>query len=397
MTTVADPTYVIPRQHWTPTADVSCTLVEFDFAGIEALLTGMFLWRHGFDAEGAKQYIRLSRLDIHSAVTAVTLGKPVDLTQDDVTVRSALKAIKKAHDKERDICKRVVHGSNFGMSEYGLVEKFPEYFPNLQAARKQMQYYYAIAPDLPKWHNALRKRAKDAGYLGGTTAITGEQSIWTHPYGYRHWFWDVLNYKPCNEFTARKWLKDPARAHRIVYMHGRPFQVANGADANRVIAFYPQSTAAGRLKEAQLRLFLPWSDDYIGDCYFGRTPLLGPIHDSLFLHVPNRCLDRVIEIVARVMQEPSRHLPIPIEWGWGPYLPIGVSAKAGKNWAPAVDGDRQAKLLKQTGVTVPINSDGMEEIEIPEWVPSAGADDPVLPREGEGEEEDWQLLKRAVA
>lgn len=357
------------------TADVSCSLIEFDFAGIEAVLTGFFLYRHGFGSEGARQYIRLARLGMHAAVTGLKVNRPVDLTQDDAAVKSNLDAIKEAYPVEYDTSKRTVHANNFGMSTYGMVEKFPEFFPTLKAAQEFQQYYYALAPDLPKWHHALRHQARDKGFLGGVTRPGQVASIWDHPYGYRHWFWDVLNYQPCNEFVARKWLRDPRLAHRIVYLHSRPFKVNNGGDANRVIAFFPQSTASGRLKEAELRLFLPWSDDYIGDCYFGRTPLLGPIHDSLLLHVPNRCVDRVTEIVARVMQEPSSKLPIPVEWGWGEYLPIGVAAKIGRDWS----------------------STGMRKHAIPQWVASAGADDPVLPRESEGEFDDWQELARRVA
>ncbi len=357
------------------TSDCSCRLLEFDFSGIEAVLTGWYLYRHGFSSDGAKQYIRLARLGMHAGVTALKVGKPVDLTADDVTVKANLDDVKRTYPKEYDTSKRTVHAKNFGMSAYGQVEKFPEFFPTLKVAEEFERFYYALAPDLPTWHQALRKQARDVGYLGGVARPDAPASIWTHPYGYRHWFWDVLNYQPCNEFTARKWQKDPARAHRIIYLHGRPFRVQNGGDANRVVAFYPQSTAAGRLKEAELRLFLPWSADYIGDVYFGRTPLLAPIHDSLLLHVPNRCVDRVVEIVARVMQEPSARLPIPIEWGWGSYLPIGVNAKIGHDWSPR----------------------GMQDLKIPEYTLSAGPDPQVLPRESEGELEDWQLLARSVA
>lgn len=378
------------------TADVSCRLLEMDFSGIEALLTGRCLWAHGFSSEGARQYIRLARLGMHAAVTSLKVDRPVDLSQPDPTVRQALNEIKKAHPKEYDTSKRTVHANNFGMSTFGMVEKFPEFFPNLKAAEIFQGYYYALAPDLPRWHTALRKQAREVGYLGGPTLPGAVASIWDHPYGYRHWFWDVLSYQPTDDFTARKWLKDPARKDRIVQLHGRWFKVKFGGDSNRVIAFFPQSTAAGRLKEVELRLFLPWSPDYIGDCYFGRTPLLGPIHDSLLLHIPNRCFDRVVEIVARVMQEPSRYLPIPADWQWGPYLPIGVSAKAGRNWAPKIDDAEQAKL-RAKDYEVALNYDGMEDIEIPAWVPNAGADDPVLPREGEGEEDDWNMLKRVVA
>jgi len=358
------------------TADCSCRLLEFDFSGIEAVLTGRCLWAHGFSSEGAKQYIRLARLGMHAAVTSLKVNQPVDLSQPDAQVKPALDAVKKAYPLEYDTSKRTVHAKNFGMSTYGQVEKFPEFFPTLKVAEEFERFYYALAPDLPRWHYALRKQAHDAGFLGGPTLPGATPAIWDHPYGYRHWFWDVLTYQPCNEFTARKWLRDPTRAHRIVYLHGRPFKTKPGADHNRVVAFYPQSTAAGRLKDAELRLFLPWSEDYIGDVYFGRTPLCAPIHDSLLLHVPTRAVDRVVEIVARVMQEPSERLPIPVEWGWGSHLSIGVAGKIGKDWSPKT----------------------MMDLKIPEYqFVHAGPDPQVLPREGEGEEEDWRLLARNVA
>lgn len=382
------------------TSEVSCTLLEFDYSGIEAVMTGMFLWRHGFSSEGARQYIRLSRLGMHAAVTGLKVGKPVDLTLADDVVAKSLKAIKAEYPKEYDTSKRTVHANNFGMTTYGMVEKFVEFFPTLKAAEEFQSFYYALAPDLPKWHGALRKQAREAGFLGGPTAAGQQPSIWTHPYGYRHWFHDVLNYQPTNEFTARKWMRDVTRQHRITMLHGRYFKIGFGNDGNRVIAFYPQSTAAGRLKEAQAYdegLFVPWSENYIGDVYFGRTPLCGPIHDSILLMVPNRCVDRVVEIVARVMQKPSTRLPIPVEWGWGPYLPIGVAAKAGRNWSPKIDEIERDKIKVKTGVDVGLNHDGMTDIDIPQWVLTAGPDDPVLPREGEGDLEDWQMLQRSVA
>jgi hypothetical protein len=393
-------------------ADVSCRLLEVDFSGIEAVLTGRCLWAHGFASDSpdseAKQYIRLARLGMHAAVTALAVGTPIDLRADDAIVKEQLNAVKKKYPAEYDTSKRTVHANNFGMTVYGMVEKFPEFFPTIAAASKFQSFYHSLCPPLPKWHIGLRRQARETGKLGGLT-LQGVPSRWDHPYGYQHWFWDVLNYRPCNEFTARKWLRDPERAWRIVQLHGRWYKMDPGGDANRVIAFYPQSTAAGRLKEVQRHLFVPgageeagYGNTYIGDAYFGRTPLLGPIHDSLLLHLPVRVFDRVLEMVLRVMQTPSTYLPIPEAWGWGPYLPIGVSAKAGKNWAERVTEDDQIKIQIKHGVTVPLNDSGMEEIKVPAWtwVPTAGPDDPVMPREGEGGEdaqEDWDMLKRAVA
>ena len=390
------------------TADVSCRLVEVDFSGIEAVLTGWYLHRHGIDSDGGRTYIRMARLGIHAGVAALKAGDPVDWSWEDAQIKPHLKRIKSEHADLYDPAKRTVHANNFGMSTYGMVEKFPQFFPNLKVAEEFQGLYYALAPGLPTWHEALRRRAKDHHRLGGTTAPPTEPSIWDHPYGYRHWFWDVFSYRPCNEWTARKWLQDPKRAWRVIKMHGRWYTATMGGDANRVIAFYPQSTAAGRLKEAELDLFLPDSPDYIGDCYFGRTPLLCPVHDSLLLHIPHRCWDRVVETVIRVMQRPSERLPIPIAWGWGPYLPIGVSAKAGKNWAAAVSEEEAGRL----GITS--NVLGMEDIAVPTWtwegvsheLNAAGQDSPVLPMdesEGEGrgagmveQWEDWRALERRV-
>lgn len=362
------------------TADVSCRLLEVDFSGIEAVLTGYYLYRHEIDPVGAPLYIRMARLGIHAGVAGVAAGEPVDWSASDDDCRKQIKHIKSTFPDLYDPAKRTVHANNFGMTTHGMVEKFPKFFPTIKHAEKFQDHYYQLAPGLPKWHLALRQHAHKHGWLGGVALEGSAPSIWTHPYGYRHAFWDVLSLKPVNEFTARKWLRDPRRAWRIQSLHGRWFASGMGGDANRVIAFYPQSTAAGRLKEAQLRLFLPDSPDYIGDAYFGRTPLLVPIHDSLLLHVPNRAWDRVVETVIRVMQDPSERLPIPAAWGWGPSLPIGISAKAGKNWAP-----------KDAG-----NADGMTEIPVPLWAYSP-PDDPVLPREGEGEFDDWKALERTVA
>lgn len=361
-------------------ADVSCRLLEVDFSGIEAVLTGWYLHRHAIDPAGAKTYIRMARLGIHAGMAALAASKPVDWTWEDAYIRKYLKEIKAEYPELYDPCKRTVHANNFGMTTHGMVEKFPKFFPTIKHAEKFQTFYHTLAPGLPKWHQAIRRHAHETGTLGGASLPNVEDTIWTHPYGYRHAFWDVMALRPVNEFDARKWLADPRKAWRVKHLHGRYFTMSMGGDANRVIAFYPQSTAAGRLKEVQLRLFLPDSPDYIGDAYFGRTPLLVPIHDSLVLHIPNRIWDRVVETIIRVMQDPSPYLPIPANWNWGPHLPIGISAKAGRNWAPAGEG----------------NVNGMTEIPVPVWAYQE-PDAPVLPREGEGELDDWRALERSVA
>lgn len=371
------------------TADVSCRLLEVDYCGIEAVITGWFL--------RDPAYIRLARLGIHAAVAAQKLGQPIDLSLPDVEVSERLKAIKIEHPLTYDICKRVVHANNYGMTTYGMVEKFPESFPTERAARETQQHYYALAPTLPEWQLAVRTQAKKLGYLGGPTPPGAVPSKWDHPYGYRRWFWDVLSYRPTNEFTARKWSCDNRWKTRIIYMHGRPYKVQLGGDSKRVIAFYPQSTAAGRLKEVELALFHPQSHTYIGDCYFGRTPLVGPIHDSLLLHLPNRCFDRVAHQVFTVMTQPTMHLPCPLEWNIGSHLGIGIAAKTGINWAPHINEDRALQIKLETGVNVSVNLLGMEDLAVPVMnlqVPNLD-DTSVLPRDDDSEDE-WKSLARVI-
>ena len=140
--------------------------------------------------------------------------------------------------------------------------------------------------------------------------------------------------------------------------------------AERVLAFYPQSIAAGILKEAMLRLFADRdSPSYIGDAYFGQTPLRAPIHDSLLLEIPDRAWDRTVEIVCMEMQRPVIEQPLPPSWGRsGECVAIGVAAKAGTDWA------------------------AMEEIQVPGYESDWHAE----PVEDE-DEDDWSDLGRVIA
>jgi hypothetical protein len=359
------------------TADVSCRLLEVDYAGVENVLTGYYLWHHGIETpDGAAGYIRWCNLGLHAAVTAIKVGDPAFPNWPDDRISAHLAKIKSAHATEYDIIKRVDHGTNYGLTPYGMTEMFPEYFHSVAEAQKGQEFLFTLAPGLPKWHHALRKQARDVGYLGGVTLPPAAPSRWDHPFGYRHWWWDVLSYKPTDEVTARKWLANPKQRDRIVVLHGRYFKIDYGGDSKRVIAFYPQSTGSAILKRAELRLFSPWSPDYIGDCYFGRTPLLHPIHDALLLHVPNSIYDRIVAIVVRVMQDEIRQLPIPPEWHMGKYLRIGVAAKGGRTW-----DSRDMKKLRVEPIQY--------GVELPE-------DNPVIPRE-DTSHEDWDALARSVA
>lgn len=359
------------------TADVSCRLLEVDYAGIENTLVGWCMWRHGIETpEGAAQFIRWCHLGLHAAVCALRVGDPAYASWPDDRVSTHLAKIKDQHYTLYDICKRVDHGTGYGLTPYGMTEMFPDYFKTVAQAKEGQSFLFALAPGLPKWQHAVQVRAREVGYLGGLTLPPAAPSIWDHPFGYKHWLWDVLNYKPMDEVSARRWLADPQRKIRVTQLHGRWFQVNLGGDSKRTIAYYPQSGGSGILKRAENRLFLPWSPDYIGDAYFGRTPLLHPIHDALLLHLPNRVYDRILEIVVRVMQDTLSMFPVPAEWQMGPFLRIGASAKGGRTWDA-----RDMHTIK----IAPIRYDV-----------AAAEDVPTLPRD-ESQQEDWDALQRRIA
>lgn len=298
-------------------ASAGCMLIEADFSGIEAVLTGWFM--------GDPDYIWWAHRGVHALVTAHLLHQQgiVDRVPDRHTwpeeeIVKFLKHIKKAHEGPYNQCKRCVHGNNYGLTVRGMALQFPDEFPTVKAAKEIQDIYYKVAPGLPRWHEQIRQRAAKQGYLGGP----GD-----HPFGYKHWFFNVLGYRPV-----------PAGAHNsdypVVRMGNKNFFVTLGEDAKRCVAFFPQSTAAGIIKETMLRLFADRDHpSYIGDLFYGRTPLRAPIHDSLLLEVPIPKVDYAVEKLVIEMTRPIRELPCPPEWGLGSHLSIGVEVKVGTNWA----------------------------------------------------------------
>src|SRR5262249_42186662 len=124
----------------------------------------------------------------------------------------------------------------------------------------------------------------------------------------------------------------------LVEINGQPFKVTLGEDGKRVLAFYPQSIAAGVLKEALLRVFAnPHAPSDVGDGYYGEKALRAPVHDSLLLEIPDRKWDRTFQTVCMEMQRPVLEQPLPPEWGRAGAVSIGIAAKAGADWADMED------------------------------------------------------------
>lgn len=315
-------------------ASTGSRLLEVDYSGIEAVETGWF--------SRDPAYIRLARLGVHAYLASHLLRRPADLRWSDADLVAYFKELKGANALVYDQAKRTVHGSNYGLTPYGMAHTFPDLYADEKVATRIQGTYFEICPGLPVWHAALRAQAYDLGNLGGPgPVLMGADnacykkdwkgpSPWPHPFQYRHWFWSVAAYKPITESQR---LRRQKVGKACVEINGRWFAVDPGEDAKRVIAFYPQSTGRGVLTRPMLALFSnPDHPSYIGDAFFGKTPFRAPIHDSLLLEIPLRQWDSVCEKVFREMLRPIEEQPLPAAWNMGAYLTVGIEAKAGPNW-----------------------------------------------------------------
>jgi DNA polymerase I-like protein with 3'-5' exonuclease and polymerase domains len=266
-----------------------------DYSGIEAVLTGYFAL--------APNYIRLAKIDVHSYYTAYALHEldgrvsandlPL-VSWDDAKLTSHLAAIKAEFKAERNnLYKHLIHAGNFFQSPKGAAEKIFEEtgieYPVAKVA-KIMGIYFDLFPEIRRWHWTLMYQVEKDGYL-------------RNPFGYVHRFFRPFDYKK----EGGKWKKEP------------------GQDANRLIAFLPQSTAAGIIKEAILRL------------YFNRFEEAGQymrlqIHDEIFCEVPEAEVDRVSPIVREEMEKSIPELRLPASYKMGECLNILTEDKKGYRW-----------------------------------------------------------------
>lgn len=306
-------------------ASPGCWLVELDYSGIEAMQLAWF-------ARDQVLY-RLARLGIHAYLASHLLKRPADLAWSDEDLLAYFKEIKTEQAFMYNQAKRTVHGNGYGMTPHGMWMMFPDLYKTLADAKKVQDIYFEIAPAVPRLQNEIRLRAHEQTYIGGPKGAQYRSILDdpnAHPYGYRHDFYDVVAMTPIGP-EARKRME--AEKIPVVEINGRLYASKWGPDSKRCLAFYPQSTAAGNIKEAALYLFdEPEHASFIGDAYFGQTCLRAPIHDSLLLEVPDKQLDRVLESSFREMVRPIEEQPLPASWGVGPYLSIGVEAKIGRNW-----------------------------------------------------------------
>ena len=317
----------------------SAKILEFDYAGIEAKLLGWFM--------RDPAYMRLAALGMHAYVASHVMGDPADLSWPDDDLAAYFRDIKHAKDAETQRIykgsKRVVHGNGYGQTVMGVFLANQDLFPTMKKAQEIFEVYFAVAPNLPTFHTAVRHTAHEQGYLGGAEPYDYQpeaRKVVGHPYQYLHWFNSVVRYERLTE-AQRLWRSK--RTFPLIEINGLWYGIALGEDAKRCVAFYPQGTARGVLTEASFPLFdpdEPAADQfYIGDVYYGDTPLRAPIHDSLMLEVPTRKVDLVIERVVTALTQPIRALPCPLEWGVGACLTVGVDGAIGDDWGSMEDLD----------------------------------------------------------
>ena len=277
-------------------------LLARDFSGIEAVLTGYFA--------NAPNYVRLAKRDVHTFYTAYAIhaqdpGRisandlPL-LSWDDGKLFARLAELKTElkHDRN-NLYKHLVHAANFGQGAKGASDTILRMSGKEVSAYqigRVMGIYYDLFPEIRKWHSTLLAQVDLDGYL-------------RNPFGYVHRFnrpyeWEL------NEIETAKQGKN-------VWDH------IPGADANRIYAFLPQSTAAGIIKDAMLRM---WEHHYEGVARYLR--LL--IHDELFFDVPEPEADGVDETVKLIMEAPIQCMKLP--WDADNYMTIETEGKRGPRW-----------------------------------------------------------------
>lgn len=261
-------------------------LFEADFSAIEAVLVGYFA--------GLPDYIRLSKMGIHSYLASHVLGRPADLKWSDEDLKAYFLSIKKS--KEQDVqdiyngCKRAIHLSGYGGTPKKMHTSEPDVFKTVKDAERLQGIYFDLFPAVKKWQFSCQLQADKDGFL-------------RNPFSYIHRFYRVFTYKK----EGGKWVR------------------GQGDDQNRVLAFLPQSTAAGIIKEAMLRL------------YFDRFEEAGQymrlqVHDSLVSDVPLEKVEEVKAVMEEEMSRPVPELRLPASFGMGDYLSIGVESKQGPRW-----------------------------------------------------------------
>lgn len=247
-------------------------LMEVDWQAMEAVLTGYFA--------NDPDYIKVSLIDSHSYFASYLLkdeGKIDRIVKpNDAGFKEYMEWIKKTFPEERFTAKRVNLATGYGMQWRHLSELLRV---SAADAKRYLRLKDEMAPLVAKWKTDTWLEAHSKGYL-------------ETPFGYRNYFWNVL---------------EPLKTQRGKFRPGR--------EANKALAFRPQSSGAAMLRESMLSL-----DPLDGKLFWW----LAPIHDAVLVEVePARAQDAFIEI-SSVMAK---------AWPELSGLSIPVDAKLGNRWS----------------------------------------------------------------
>lgn len=254
-------------------------LIEADSAAIEAVIVGY--------CAQSPRYIRACKAGIHDIFMSHVRasregGRGIDIALADKDLIDACRAAKKEDasrpllEQIRDACKRCIHGTNYGLSPFGMHDEYPDEFASLKVATELQEMYLSLFPDIKRWMRTTREQAD-------------RQTFLDNHYQYRHYFYAVT-----------KWNSKYQR-----------FDL--GTDAKRCVAYLPQSDASAIQTEDLLTL---------ADNSIVRTMLRLVIHDSFVLETPIDMVDYTCGVLHSTMSRPRPELG---------GLEIGVEIKVGDN------------------------------------------------------------------
>lgn len=295
-------------QNWPPFARQLCiappgqVLWKRDYSAIEAVLVG-------YDALSAR-YTRMAKLGIHDFVNAFVLRERLKLTTEtpslswsDADLKALFKDQKARFKPQREMCKRIVHLSNYLGTADRIYMMNRTTFPSRQAAYDLQSFYFELFPEIPKWHRRVCEQVQQTGYI-------------TNAWGYRHYYFSPFTFEPTPDGTfERQW----------------------GEDAKRLVAFGPQSNAAGIIKRAML---LCDADPMVSET------LLLTIHDELLGACAVADYEAVQLRAQQLMEAPLPVFPLDPSWNMGSHLSIGTEGSCGYRWSEMTHVDPAAALLE---------------------------------------------------
>lgn len=254
----------------------------------------------GFESRDL-DYMRLSRIDVHSFVAAHLEGEhdlglkrqaEQCLGWNDEQLAAFLKDVKKKYKATRDDrAKPSILGIGFGLQYRTLYRMNRESFARESDAKKVIDMIDALFPRMAKFRTSVRMLAQSQGFL-------------LSRYGSIRWFYDVFHRDP---YTGK---------------------MKSGEDSEAAIAFFPANDAFCYLKDVMIRL-----DG--ADKWLDRIGFLLQFHDALLFEMPCEYEDESIPIIYHEMTAPSATL---IDTEAAPLgLSIGASISAGKDWASMED------------------------------------------------------------